>query len=135
MTQFSGSCLCGSITYEADCEIARIVNCHCHDCQTATGAVHATMVFVPEDGVKITGFPGSYTHMADSGAAMTKRFCSSCGTQLFSMNSRRAGAIGIRAGTITQKDIIKPQLNIYCDSAMPSTPMDAELPKFPKMPG
>ena len=32
------------------------------------GAVHVTMVFVPEEGMKITGFPGSYTHMADSQA-------------------------------------------------------------------
>jgi hypothetical protein len=135
MTQISGSCLCGAVTYEADCEIQRIVNCHCLDCQQATGSVHTTLVFVPEDAVKIKGYPSSYTHMADSGSTMVKRFCSSCGTQLFSMNSRRQGAIGIRAGTISQKHIVQPQLNIFCDSAVASTPMDDKLPKFGKMPG
>ena len=135
MTQFSGSCLCGAVTYEADCEIQRIVNCHCLDCQQATGSVHTTLLFVAEEAVKIKGYPSSYTHMADSGSTMVKRFCSSCGTQLFSMNSRRQGAIGIRAGTISQKHIVKPQLNIFCDSAVASTPMDDKLPKHAKMPG
>jgi hypothetical protein len=54
MTQFNGSCLCGAVTYEADCEIQRIVNCHCIDCQKATGSVHTTMVFVPEPSRKST---------------------------------------------------------------------------------
>ncbi len=135
MTQFSGSCFCGAVTYEADYEIQRIVNCHCLDCQQATGSVHTTLLFVAEEVVKIKGYPSSYTHMADSGSTMVKRFCSSCGTQLFSMNSRRQGAIGIRAGTISQKHIVKPQLNIFCDSAVASTPMDDKLPKHAKMPG
>ncbi len=135
MTQFNGSCLCGAVTYEADCEIQRIVNCHCIDCQKATGSVHTTMVFVPQDGMIVKGYPSSYTHTADSGSAMTKRFCSSCGTQLFSINSRRAGVVGIRAGTISQKHLVTPQLNIFCDSAVPSTPMDDKLPKHRKMPG
>ena len=135
MTQFSGSCLCGAVTYQADGEIQRIINCHCLDCQQATGSVHTTLVFVPEAAVKIKGYPSSYTHLADSGSTMVKRFCSSCGTPLFSMNSRRQGVIGIRAGSISQKHIVEPQMNIFCDSAATSTPMDDKLPKHARMPG
>ena len=135
MTKFSGSCLCGAVTYEADCEIQRIFNCHCRDCQQATGSVYTTVLLVPEKDVKIKGYPASYTHMADSGATMIKRYCSSCGSPLFSMNSRRQGFIGIRAGTIAQKHIVEPQLNVFCDSAVASTPMDDKLPKHARMPG
>lgn len=133
MTQFSGSCLCGAVTYRADCVIKRIINCHCDDCRKTTGAVHATLVLVPEEGVRITGHTASFTHPADSGAAMTKRFCPSCGTQLFLTNSRGPGTLVIQAGTIAQKDLVAPQRNIFCDSAIPSTPIDADLPKFPGM--
>ena len=135
MTTISGSCLCGTINYEADCEIQLVFNCHCLDCQKATGSVHTTVLFVPEKDVKIRGYPSSYTHMADSGATMIKRFCSSCGSQLFSMNSRRPGVMGIRAGTVSQKHLVEPQVNVYCDSAVASTPMDDKLPRHAKMPG
>jgi hypothetical protein len=135
MPRISGGCLCGAITYQAHCDIARIINCHCSDCQRATGAVHATLIFVPEAEVKITGYPKSFHHSADSGAAMTKRFCEFCGTQLFSVNSNRPGTIGIRAGTLDDKSLVRPMMNIYLDSAVPSTPIDPALPQYRRMPG
>lgn len=135
MTKLSGSCLCGDISYSADAEIKMVINCHCTDCQQATGSVHGTMVFVEEDKVEMSGSAATFDHGADSGNTLTKIFCGKCGSQVAGKNSGRAGVMGIRAGTLDQKDLITPGANIYCESAVPSTPMAEGTKQFPKMPG
>lgn len=135
MESISGSCLCGAVSYAADADVKMVINCHCTDCQKATGSVHATLLFIEEDKLSIEGEVARFDHPADSGNTLTKVFCSSCGSQLFGKNTGRAGMIGIRAGTVDQKELIQPGLNIYCMSAVPTTPMDPQLKQFPKMPG
>ena len=135
MTHLSGQCLCGAVTFTFDGDITRTANCHCSDCRAATGAAYATLIFVPEDGVSITGTLHEYHHKADSGSDMTKLFCPTCGSQMFTRNSKRAGTLGIRAGVTNERDEVKPQANVYKSSAIPSTPLDPDLPAFDKMPG
>ena len=135
MTEISGSCLCGNVSYKGDGDIKMIINCHCTDCQQATGSVHGTMVFVGEDAVTFSGNAAQYDHPADSGNTLSKIFCSNCGSQVAGKNTGRAGVLGLRAGCLDQKDLIAPGANIYCDSAVASTAMNPELKKFPGMPG
>lgn len=135
MTKISGSCLCGSISYAGDADIKMVINCHCTDCQQVTGSVYGTMVFVAEDNITVKGSPKKFEHPADSGNTLTKLFCGDCGSQVMGKNTGRAGMVGLRAGTLDQKDLISPGANIYCESAIPSTPMADDLKQFPKMPG
>ncbi len=135
MTKISGSCLCGNISYSGDADIKMVINCHCTDCQKATGSVHGTMVFVEEEKVSFSGNPSKFDHPAESGNTLTKMFCNSCGSQVAGKNTGRQGVIGIRAGTLDQKDLVNPGANIFCASAIPSTPMADEAKQFPKMPG
>ncbi len=134
MTKISGSCLCGAIRYQGDVDIKMIINCHCDDCRRATGSVHGTMIFVPEDSLEISGSPKGFDHAADSGSTLTKLFCENCGSQVFGKNTSREGVIGIRAGTLDQKELIKPGMNLFKSSAIASTPMDPDIKVFDKMP-
>jgi len=135
MTHISGGCLCGNVSYKGDAEIKMVINCHCNDCQQVTGSVHGTMVFVAENEIEILGSPKTFKHLADSGNTLTKIFCGDCGSQVFGKNTGREGMIGIRAGSVDQKELIEPGFNIYCDSAIPTTPMADDIKQFPKMPG
>ena len=135
MTEISGSCLCGNIKYHGDADIKMVINCHCTDCQKATGSVHGTMVFVEEDKVEFEGTPSEFDHQADSGNTLRKMFCGNCGSQVAGKNTGRPGVIGIRGGTLDQRELIQPGANIYCESAVPSTPMADGVKQFPKMPG
>lgn len=134
MTKLTGSCLCGSLSFSGDVDIQRIVNCHCKDCQNATGSAFGTLIFAPESQVKIEGVPYQFTHFSDRGSAMTKVFCKNCGTQMFSKNSSNPNAIAIRAGSVDQRVEVRPQMNIFCSSALVTTAMDEDLPKFDGMP-
>ena len=46
MTEFSGSCLCGAITYEVYGQVLNMWNCHCIHCRKITGAAFATNIFI-----------------------------------------------------------------------------------------
>ena len=54
-TPFTGGCACGAIRYECSADPILSLNCHCRDCQRASGSPFATVLLVPQDAVKITG--------------------------------------------------------------------------------
>ena len=130
-----GSCLCGGMQYEIHGNVKLMANCHCSDCRAATGAAYATLLFVDEDAIAITGEPKVFTHKADSGAEMEKLFCPDCGSQMFGRNSNRSKMLSIRAGVLDQTELVKPAVNVFLDSKIASTPVDPELKGFAKMPG
>ena len=131
---FSGRCLCGSVRYKVSSDPSFVLNCHCEDCRRSIGSVYGTNVFVDEDKVQITGEVSLYVHTADSGNEMTKRFCPNCGTLLFGNSSGRQNSVSIRAGTIDQFDLIKPQMNVFVAKKIESTPINDSLPRSEGMP-
>ncbi len=112
-----------------------MANCHCSDCRAATGAAYGTLVFVDEAALSISGTPKVFKHKSDSGSDMEKLFCPDCGSQMFGRNSNRPGVVSVRAGVLDQSDLVKPAVNVYLSSKIPSTPVDPELKGFDKMPG
>lgn len=134
MYEFSGQCLCGKVSYKCYSKPQAIFNCHCTDCRQATGSVFGTNLFVPENTVKIVGQVTSFSHLSDSGSTMTKRFCPECGSLLFGRNSNKKNVMSIRAGTVDQVEIIKPFINVFMDSRVPSTSIDSKLKQAQRMP-
>lgn len=134
MSIFTGSCLCGSVNYKSNSDPLVIQNCHCDQCRKATGSVYLTNLFIKEENFEITGEVNNYTHLSDTGNKMTKYFCPNCGSQVFGKNSGRPGIITIRAGTVNEKDIIKPIRNLFLKSKVPSTPINSNLEACEGMP-
>ena len=134
MSIFTGSCLCGSVNYKSNSDPLVIQNCHCDQCRKATGSVYLTNLFIKEENFKITGEVNNYMHLSDAGNNMTKYFCPNCGSQVFGKNSGRPGIITIRAGTVNEKDIIKPIRNLFLKSKVPSTPINSNLEACEGMP-
>ena len=134
MSVFSGKCLCGNVSYQCNSEPKAIFNCHCEDCRRATGSVFGTNLFVPESEVEISGEISSYSHISDGGSTMTKRFCPNCGSLLFGSNSAKPNVASIRAGTVDQLALIKPQINLFMDKKVPSTSIDENLKQASRMP-
>ena len=134
MSIFTGSCLCGSVNYKSNSDPLVIQNCHCDQCRKATGSVYLTNLFIKEENFEITGEVNNYTHLSDAGNNMTKYFCPKCGSQVFGKNSGRPGIITIRAGTVNEKDIIKPIRNLFLKSKVPSTPINSNLEECEGMP-
>ena len=131
----TGSCLCKQVSYSFPVDaVVSAHHCHCEDCRRATGSVFGTNLFVPENEVKISGNLSSYSHKSDSGSTMTKMFCSNCGSLMFGRNSAKENIMSIRAGTVIQLDLIKPEINVFMDSKVPSTSIDNNIKKAARMP-
>ena len=126
----TGGCLCGAVRYEVKAEVpigARY--CWCRVCQylgCGTGAVGA--LFRKED-VAVSGRLSDYVCQADSGATMHRRFCSQCGTQVFSEAEERPAVTFIRAGTLDDPNLAAPTAIIWCASAPTWACFDPNLPK------
>jgi hypothetical protein len=86
---FTGGCMCGAIRYECEAEPIAMGNCHCRDCQRATGSGFAAAVLVPISAVKISGEVKYHEVTGDSGAIVRRGFCSNCGARLFVSQLRR----------------------------------------------
>ena len=135
MTKLTGECLCGDISFEADGEVPVMANCHCTDCRQSTGSAYATLMFMKQSDVTVTGTPKTFQHGSDAGTTMTKHFCGNCGTPLFTQNSAREGMLGLRAGLINEQAEFAPKVNVYTSSKMNATVLDDGLKAFDKMPG
>ena len=65
---------------------------------------------------------------------MTKFFFPYCGSLMFGKNSSKEKTISLRAGTVDQIKKIKPTINIFMDSKVPSTIIDKKLKQINRMP-
>ncbi len=130
----SGQCLCGEIKYSISKEPIRMAQCHCVDCQKATGTGHVSQAFFEDEAVSIQGQAATYATTADSGNINTRHFCSSCGSRLFSTNSGRSGIIGVAAGSFDESNWFKPQVVLYTDYKKTWDLTSEEVPNFPRMP-
>ena len=90
--------------------------------------------FFYKNNVKIISELSIFKHISDSGSTMTKFFCPCCGSLMFGKNSLKKNIISIRAGTVDQINKIKPTINIFMDSKVPSTIIDTKLKQNNRMP-
>ena len=56
-----GSCHCGDITFQAEANPARVVICHCTDCQKMSGGPYHSIVQVKEDAFSCSAVSPSLT--------------------------------------------------------------------------
>ena len=129
-----GGCLCGAVRYTAAAEPLVIRACWCRVCQFfASGNATINLAF-PSDAVTITGELRDYPSNADSGRRMHRRFCPTCGVQLFSEAEERPQIIVVRAGTLDDPSLVVPQGAIWTASAPAWARIDPDLPHFEGQP-
>lgn len=131
---FQGGCRCGAIRYEVSAEPMTVMNCHCRDCQYASGGGFSTVVVVPSGAFRLTkGTPTRFTVKGDSGKDITRSFCATCGTPIFS--EPQSGDIWVvKAGTLDDPSWLKLAGNLYTKSAQPWAHIDPNLMQFETMP-
>ncbi|NJD07268.1 MAG: GFA family protein [Methylococcaceae bacterium] len=133
-TPISGGCLCGAVRYQSSVEPLITANCHCRDCQRATGSGYAPTLFVPTDSLTVTGELKFHAVKGDSGHSVSRGFCPICGSQLCGQVELMSGLTALRAGSLDDPAAFKPTMDIYVASAQPWDHMDPALPKFDKLP-
>ena len=130
----TGRCLCGAIAYSSAAEPMMMGHCHCEDCRRSSGSGHSSHLAIPEASVTVTGAPKGYEHVADSGHMVTRYFCSVCGSALYSKNAAMPGMMFLRASSLDDLEVFKPQMHVYVSRAASWDRPTSDLPVFDTMP-
>lgn len=131
---FTGKCLCGAVRYSCTGEPAMAGHCHCEDCRRSSGSGHCSHLAVPEGTVTLSGETKAYTRPADSGNVVTRHFCPTCGAAVFSVNAAMPDMIFLRASSLDDLEVFKPQMHVFVSRAASWDRRDDALPAFDTMP-
>jgi hypothetical protein len=129
-----GHCLCGAVSYTIGAKPIRMAQCHCKDCQRASGTGHMSLAFFKKEDVAIRGTTASFASTADSGNINTRHFCPVCGSRVYGENSARPGVVGITAGCLDENDWFAPQAVVYTGRRAPWDKTAQDVPNFERMP-
>jgi hypothetical protein len=113
----TGGCRCGAVRYEIEAEPLFSRHCWCRDCQYVGAGSGTVNVFFPSEAVKLKGELTDFQSRANSGTLMHRQFCASCGTPMFTQADTRRHYIGVRAGTLDDPELGKPQITIWTSCA------------------
>ncbi len=131
----TGGCLCGAVRYESSGDPVFSLQCHCRDCQRASGTAYVAAERVPAAGFRIiAGAPKRHLAKADSGNEITRVFCGDCGSAIYVQVSTRPDLVGLRVGTLDDPSGFRVEADIFVRSAQPWDYMNPDVPKYPAYP-
>ena len=114
MTDHSGSCLCGTVTFEVKGEFESFYLCHCQHCQKDTGSAHAANLFSHSARLVWLSGADAVTSFTLPGTRHNRSFCQVCGSAL--PNTRIAGLLVVPAGCLDTDIAMLPTAHIFSSS-------------------
>ena len=131
---FAGGCLCGAVRYESTMEPVAGGHCHCLDCRKSSGTGHCSHVVLPKPALTVSGATTGFDKETDSGNTVTRHFCPTCGSPVYSVNSGFPDLIFPRASSLDDPTVFQPQMRVYTKRQPAWDVMDDSLPAFEEMP-
>ena len=121
MAAAAGGCLCGAIRYEIGTPVTALRACHCVNCQKTSGTGGTVNAVVQSADFKITkGTTKQYDDAATkSGRVLSRHFCGTCGSPIYSHRNPHPGFVVVRAGTLDDPGKLKVATHIWTSSARP----------------
>ncbi len=109
----TGSCLCGSIVYEADELDKEMAHCHCTMCRKFHGAAFATFGQAKAKHFRwLKGQELLASYAAKNGT--TRTFCKVCGSSLlFESSTDKGESVEFALATLDTKIDAKPDAHIF----------------------
>ena len=117
MVEWTGGCACGAIRYTCEGEPSVMLNCHCRDCQRATGSAYAAFVLFTKAAVALKGEPRYHKVIGGSGKPIERGFCQDCGSPVSVRLGAVPGIIGFHAASLDDPAMFKPAMDLFTASA------------------
>ncbi|TCT02274.1 GFA family protein [Aquabacter spiritensis] len=131
---YTGGCACGAIRYEIAADPIMAGHCQCRDCQYDSGTGHASHLAFPRAAARLSGPATHWDKPAASGNMVTRAFCPTCGTPVYSTNAAMPDLVFVRAASLDDPARFVPQLVVWTRSGQAWDTLDPTLPKFETMP-
>jgi hypothetical protein len=127
--EITGGCLCKRVRFRFTAAPIAMRLCWCRLCQyLAAGNATVNVVF-PSGSLHVEGELTDYRSVAESGRVMHRRFCPTCGTQVFSAAEERPHLVIVRNGALDDTELLKPDATIWTDEAPEWAWIDEGLPR------
>ncbi|MGH2903255.1 MAG: GFA family protein [Solirubrobacteraceae bacterium] len=134
-TPITGRCLCGGVTYSVDAEPVWQGVCHCSNCQRQTASAFSTVVGVPSRALTVKGTLASFKTASEGFQSTTeRRFCSTCGSPIYSTIESMPEVAFLKAGTIDDISWFLPTVEIWTSSAQPWAPHFEGATRYERIP-
>jgi hypothetical protein len=129
--EYTGSCLCGRVTYKIVAHADRFYHCFCERCRKATGTGNASNLVLTN--VESAAFTQGEDNLTRFKLPEAKRFstcfCKTCGSNMPRIAPDLSLVI-IPAGSLDHEPQERPQAQIFHSSGAKWAFIDAELPAF-----
>jgi len=131
-TTFQGGCTCGAVRDECSADPIFMGNCHCGECQRATGSAYSPGIGVPKAALKVTDEVKFHEVTGSSGKPIARGFYPNCGSRLLVRFGIMPDVMGIQAGNLDDPSLFKRKADIFTASAQLWDHMTPQTPKFPQ---
>ncbi|UHD17860.1 GFA family protein [Thiocapsa bogorovii] len=112
--KYSGSCLCGKVTFEVDGEFQHFFLCHCAYCRKDTGSAHAANLFSSAAVIRWLAGEDQISTYKLPNTRHQRSFCASCGSAL--PNVQQGDLLVVPAGCLDSDIPIPPSAHIFVGS-------------------
>lgn len=129
---FKGSCLCNSVQYTIESDVATTANCHCNTCKKSTGAAFQTVTVAKNKNFKIKSGEGNIKTFEISNNAV-KHFCGACGTPIYNTHQGFPGFNMVFIGSLDEPCQLPPATNFFCERMLPWVNTIAELENIDRL--
>ncbi len=113
-----------------------MLNCHCRDCQRASGGPFSAFVIIPAEAFRLAQGDLRYHGSPSERGGLTRRgFCPECGSPVAVKPDAAPQFVALRSASLDDPGAFTPQINVWTCDALPGEPLDHSLPSFDKYPG
>ena len=129
--KITGSCLCGTVSWQVDGGLGRMTHCHCSMCRKAHAAPFATYLNTALEGFRWVSGEDAIARY-ESSPGFLRAFCSSCGSVV--PESFRKGQISIPVGCLNEDPGVRPTAHIFAPEKAPWHAIADNLQQFDAYP-
>lgn len=133
MSDYSGSCLCGDVTFRIEGKFDSFYLCHCEYCQKDSGSSNSANLFSHDALLIWMSGEKQVTSFKLTNTRHTKCFCSKCGSALPYIEESTS-LIVVPAGSLDVDSQISPNAHIFMASRATWDNLLGDLKKFDGLP-
>ena len=126
-----GSCYCGAVKYEIHGKLLMFANCHCPDCRKFTSSSFSSVLVTESEGFKIISGKDNLVPY-ESSLGKHRNFCKTCGCHIYLETEHRPGMIFVRAGSLDDDPLIRPQAHFWVSVKAPWHEICDLIPQYPE---
>ena len=114
-----GGCACGAVRYRLTAAPLLAFACHCHDCQTRSGAAFSLTLVIRTADFAVAGPVEPLRRPTRAGRMVEHGVCALCRVSMFAHAPAAPDFMSLRAGCLDDAGWVRPVAQTFVDSAIP----------------